>query len=104
MRHAKRALFVMMFVATAAATGALLAWARRKPWLAGALIGLGVAAKLYPLLLFVPLVILGMRTGRLRDVGRAAVATVATWLLVRPPGMCRMWNTSSGSPGVLAIE
>ncbi len=38
-------------LATAFATGALLAWARRKPVLAGALIGLGVAAKLYPLLL-----------------------------------------------------
>ena len=37
--------------------------------LAGALIGLGVAAKLYPLLLLVPLVILGLRTGRLREVG-----------------------------------
>src|ERR1700754_3890475 len=63
-------------LATAAATGALLAWARRKPWLAGALIGLGVAAKLYPLLLFVPLVIIGVRTGRLREVGKTAIATV----------------------------
>src|SRR5258708_38124409 len=64
-------------LATAFATGALLAWARRKPWLAGALIGLGVAAKLYPLLLFIPMVLLGLRTGRLRDVGEAAVATVS---------------------------
>src|SRR5258705_12608279 len=62
-------------LATAFATGALLAWARRKPWLAGALIGLGVAAKVYPVLLFVPLVILGVRTGRLREVGKAAIAT-----------------------------
>jgi uncharacterized membrane protein len=74
-------------LATALATGALLAWARRKPWLAGALIGLGVAAKLYPLLLFVPLVILGLRTGRLREVGKAAIATVLTWLLVNLPIM-----------------
>ena len=35
--------------------GALLAWARRRPVLAGTLIGLGVAAKLYPLLLLIPL-------------------------------------------------
>jgi uncharacterized membrane protein len=74
-------------LATAFATGALLAWARRKPWLAGALIGLGVAAKLYPLLLFVPFVLLGLRTGRLREVGKAAIATVLTWLVVNLPIM-----------------
>jgi uncharacterized membrane protein len=72
-------------LATAFATGALLAWARRKPWLAGALIGLGVAAKLYPLLLFIPLVLLGVRTGRLREVGKAALATVVVWLAVNLP-------------------
>lgn len=74
-------------LATAFAAGALLAWARRKPWLAGVLIGLGVAVKLYPLLLFVPLVLLGVRTGRLREVGKAAVATVVAWLLVNLPVM-----------------
>ncbi|HZN83728.1 MAG TPA: glycosyltransferase family 87 protein [Mycobacterium sp.] len=74
-------------LATAFATGALLAWARRRPWLAGALIGLGVAAKLYPLLLFVPLVLLGIRTGRLRQVGKTAIATVLTWLAVNLPIM-----------------
>jgi uncharacterized membrane protein len=74
-------------LATAFAAGALLAWARRKPWLAGVLIGLGVALKLYPLLLFVPLVILGVRTGRLREVGKAAVATMVAWLLVNLPVM-----------------
>jgi uncharacterized membrane protein len=74
-------------LATAFATGALLAWARRKPWFAGALIGLGVAAKLYPLLLFGPLILLGLRTGRLREVGKAAIATVGTWLVVNLPIM-----------------
>jgi uncharacterized membrane protein len=74
-------------LATAAAIGALLAWARRKPVLAGALIGVGVALKLYPLLLFVPLVILALRTGRLREVGRTAVAAVLTWLVVNLPVM-----------------
>jgi uncharacterized membrane protein len=74
-------------LATAFATGALLAWARRKPWLAGALIGLGVAAKLYPLLLLVPMVMLGMRSGRLREVGKTAIATLLTWLVVNLPIM-----------------
>ena len=50
----------------------MLAWARRRPALAGALIGVGVALKLYPLLLFVPMVILALRTGRLREVGKTA--------------------------------
>ena len=74
-------------LATACAIGALLAWARRRPVLAGALIGLGVAAKLYPLLLLAPLVILGLRTGRLREVGRTTIAAVVTWLVVNLPVM-----------------
>lgn len=74
-------------LATAAAAGAMLAWARRKPVWAGALIGIGVAAKLYPLLLFVPLLLLGLRTGRLREVGKAAVTAVVTWLVINLPIM-----------------
>ena len=74
-------------LATACAAGAMLAWARRRPAVAGVLIGIGVALKLYPLLLFVPFVILGLRTGRLREVGRAAVTAVVTWLVVNLPIM-----------------
>jgi uncharacterized membrane protein len=74
-------------LATAFATGALLAWARRKPVVAGALIGLGVAAKLYPLLLLAPLAVLALRTGRLREVAKTAAAAVATWLVVNLPIM-----------------
>ncbi|OBA90671.1 hypothetical protein A5662_22690 [Mycobacteriaceae bacterium 1482268.1] len=74
-------------LATAFATGALLAWARRKPTLAGALIGLGVAAKLYPILLLIPLALLGLRTGRLREAGKTAVAAFLAWLVVNLPIM-----------------
>ncbi len=74
-------------LATAFATGALLAWARRKPVLAGALIGLGVAAKLYPLLLLAPLAVLALRTGRLREVGKTALSAVVAWLVVNLPIM-----------------
>ena len=74
-------------LAAACAAGAMLAWARRKPALAGVLIGIGVALKLYPLLLFVPLLLLGLRTGRLREVSRAARVAVATWLAVNLPIM-----------------
>ncbi|MGE2714396.1 glycosyltransferase family 87 protein [Mycolicibacterium litorale] len=74
-------------LATAFAVGALLAWARRRPVVAGVLIGLGVAAKLYPLLLLVPLVVLGVRTGRLREVAKTAAAAALTWLVVNLPIM-----------------
>jgi uncharacterized membrane protein len=74
-------------LATACAAGAMLAWARRRPALAGVLIGVGVALKLYPLLLIVPMVILALRTGRLRAVGKTAGAAVATWVVVNLPIM-----------------
>lgn len=74
-------------LATASAAGAMLAWSRRKPVWAGALIGIGVAAKLYPLLLFVPLVLLALRTGRLREVGKTALTAVVTWLVINLPIM-----------------
>ncbi len=74
-------------LATAFATGAMLAWARRKPMLAGALIGLGVAAKLYPLLLLAPLLILALRTGRIAEVGKTMLAACTAWLVVNLPIM-----------------
>jgi uncharacterized membrane protein len=72
-------------LATGFAMGGLLAWARRKPVLAGVLIGLGAAAKLYPLLFLGPMLVLGIRTRRLAALGRTASAAVATWVLVNLP-------------------
>ncbi len=74
-------------LATACAAGAMLAWARRRPAVAGALIGVGVALKLYPLLLLVPMVILGLRTGKMRQVGTTAATAAVTWLVVNLPIM-----------------
>lgn len=74
-------------LATAFAACALLAWARRRPMLAGVLIGLGVAAKLYPLLLIVPLTLLALRAGRLREVAKTAIAAVLAWVVVNLPIM-----------------
>lgn len=48
-------------LATALAAAGMLAWARRRPVLAGVLLGLGGAAKLYPLLLLGPIVLLCLR-------------------------------------------
>jgi len=72
-------------LATALALGGLLAWARRRPVLAGVLLGLGGAAKLYPLLLLGPLLVLGVRTGRFREVVRTGIAAALTWSAVNLP-------------------
>nr|WP_245662747.1 glycosyltransferase 87 family protein [Nocardia vermiculata] len=48
-------------LATACAATGLLAWARKRPVLAGVLLGLGGAAKLYPLLLLGPIIVLCLR-------------------------------------------
>jgi uncharacterized membrane protein len=72
-------------LAVALAAGGLLAWTRRRPTLAGVLLGLGAAAKLYPLFLLGPLLLLGLRTGKLRAWSYAAVGAAAAWLAVNAP-------------------
>ncbi|WP_285487822.1 glycosyltransferase family 87 protein [Amycolatopsis taiwanensis] len=72
-------------LATAFAATGLLAWARRKPALAGLLLGLGAATKLYPLLLLGPLLVLCIRAGKLRAWTQTAGVTAATWLAVNLP-------------------
>ena len=48
-------------LAVAGATLGMLAWSRQRPVLAGVLLGLGAAAKLYPLFLLFPLLLLCLR-------------------------------------------
>ena len=68
------------------ATG-LLAWSRRRPTLAGVLLGLGMAAKLYPAFMLGPLLLLCLRSGRLRAYGRLLVGFVASWLVANLPAL-----------------
>ncbi|MFJ8581497.1 glycosyltransferase family 87 protein [Micromonospora sp. NPDC093277] len=67
----------------------LLAWARRRPATAGVLLGLAGAAKLWPLFLFGPILVLGLRAGRLRAAltaaGTGLVAVVAVNLPIAIP-------------------
>ncbi len=63
----------------------LVAWSRRHPVLAGVLLGLGAAAKLYPLFFLGPLLVLCLRAGRLREWTVAASATVAAWAAINLP-------------------
>ena len=72
-------------LATAFATGGMLAWARKKPVLAGVLLGLGGAAKLYPLFLLGPLLLLCWRSDKLRDALSTVTATLTTWIAVNLP-------------------
>jgi uncharacterized membrane protein len=72
-------------LAMAFASGALLVWARGHPVLAGALIGLGAAAKLYPVLLLVAIWILAVRTRRHTDAGWATAAAALTWSAANLP-------------------
>lgn len=62
-------------------------WARRRVEIAGVCLGLAVAAKFYPLVIFVPLLLLCVRTGQLRAFGRTAAAAAAAWLAVNVPVM-----------------
>ncbi|MFE0019992.1 glycosyltransferase family 87 protein [Amycolatopsis sp. NPDC059021] len=72
-------------IATAFTAAGLLAWSRKRPWLTGLLLGIGAAAKLYPLFLLGVLFVLCLRAGRLREWSRAAGVTVATWLVINVP-------------------
>jgi uncharacterized membrane protein len=72
-------------IATAFTAAGILAWARKRPLLAGILLGFGAAAKLYPLFLLGVLFVLCLRAGKLRPFWRTAGATVLTWIAVNAP-------------------
>ncbi|MDX6209887.1 MAG: hypothetical protein QOE24_2278 [Frankiales bacterium] len=67
------------------ASTALWAWSRNRPVAAGVLIGLGTAAKLYPVLILLPLLLLAYRSRVWRPVLWAVLAAVGSWLAVNLP-------------------
>ena len=86
--------------------GALWAWARGRPLLAGVMVGLGTATKLYPLFLLGAFLVDVLRRRRL-DLGALALAGAAgAWLLVDLPalltgverGRCSGPSTPSAAP------
>ncbi len=89
----------------------LLAWARRRPVLAGVLLGLATAARTYPALLVLVLVLLALRAGRLRPALVSAGSALATLLAVLVPGLLvdasgvlasyRTWGASGAGYGSL---
>lgn len=64
---------------------ACLMWSRKHVAWAGVFLGLGIAAKLYPVLLLFPLAILCLRAGRMRHYAITVVAAVVAWLAVNVP-------------------
>jgi uncharacterized membrane protein len=59
---------------------------------AGALIGLGTAAKLYPSFLLLPLLLLCWRTKRMDEFGRLFAAALVAWLAVNIPVMIKSFH------------
>ena len=75
----------MLSVALTAAS--LAAWSRRRPGWSGILLGLATAAKLYPVLLIGPVVLLCLRRGQPKALGRFLGGAVGAWLVVNLPIM-----------------
>jgi len=65
----------------------IAAWAARRGGWAGVLLGLAVAAKFYPLVVFGPLLLLCLRAGQLREFAKTLAAAVLAWLAVDLPVM-----------------
>ncbi|MGC5345164.1 glycosyltransferase family 87 protein [Streptomyces sp. DT24] len=74
-------------LAVALTAAAMLMWSRGRVLAFGVLIGLATAAKLYPVLLLGPLLLLCWRAGKWREFAVAAFGTVAAWLVVNLPVM-----------------
>ncbi len=65
--------------------GALWAWARGRPLLSGVMIGLGTAAKLYPLFLLGALLVVCLRRGRMPSFVTAVGGAVLGWAAANLP-------------------
>ncbi|WP_010525278.1 glycosyltransferase family 87 protein [Nesterenkonia sp. F] len=75
---------------------ALLLFGRSRPVWAGVLLGLGTAMKLYPLFFLGAILVLCLRTGRLRSLAAVVVGAASSWLVVNLPFMLtafEQWST-----------
>ncbi|WP_181768103.1 glycosyltransferase family 87 protein [Streptomyces albidus (ex Kaewkla and Franco 2022)] len=92
-------------LAVALTAVAMLMWSRSRPLAAGVLIGLATAAKLYPVLLLGPLLVLCWRAGRLREYGAALGGAAVSWvcvnlplMLLAPQGWSKFYSFSQERP------
>ena len=72
-------------LSVAAAAGALWAFSRDRPALAGALVGVGAAAGLWPVLVLLAAVLVAQRRGRVLELLPAGVTALAAWGLLNAP-------------------
>jgi len=72
-------------LAVACATVGMLALARRRPLLAGVLLGIGGAIKFYPLLLLLPVVLVALRRRATGTAARVVGAAGAVWIVLNAP-------------------
>jgi uncharacterized membrane protein len=83
-------------LAVAATSVAILAWTRERPVWAGVLIGLGTAAKLYPVLLLGVILLVALRApdrlGALRRCGLASAGALLTWTALNAPVAALSWT------------
>lgn len=73
------------FLAIGLAAIGFYLWAKRRPGWAGLFLGLGAAAKLWPLFILGPLFVLALRSRALRSWCLAAATTVLSWVVVNFP-------------------
>ncbi len=67
------------------AIAGMYAWSKNKPILAGFLLGLGIAAKFYPLLLIGPLFILAIRSRKIKEASHTILTAIITWVIINLP-------------------
>ncbi|MFD5798620.1 glycosyltransferase family 87 protein [Streptomyces diastatochromogenes] len=74
-------------LAVALTAAAMLMWSRGRALAFGVLLGLATAAKLYPIFLLGPLLVLCWRAGKWREFFQAVGGAVVAWLVVNLPVM-----------------
>ncbi|WP_344011647.1 glycosyltransferase family 87 protein [Streptomyces thermospinosisporus] len=74
-------------LAVALTAAAMLMWSRGRALAFGVLLGLATAAKLYPVLLLGPLLVLCWRAGRWREYATALGGAIVAWTVVNGPVM-----------------
>lgn len=79
-------------LAVALSALAIAAWAGRRPAVAGVLLGLAISAKFYPIVFLWPFILLCVRAGRWRQLGRLGAGTAGAWLVVNVPVMLLAWD------------
>jgi uncharacterized membrane protein len=73
------------FLAIGLAAVGLYLWAKRRPVWAGVFLGLGAAAKLWPLFILGPLLVLALRSKTMAKWWWVFLSTAVTWLVVNLP-------------------